>query len=72
MQLSEILTLNQSIAGQLNKVEAEVVNATAVLQAAIADLQAQLANQELPAEVAASFQAVQDAANALDNLNPDA
>jgi ACT domain-containing protein len=47
MLLSELLTKNQSIAGQLNKVEVEIVTKLAALQAAVDDLTEQLGNLEL-------------------------
>jgi ACT domain-containing protein len=71
MLLSDLLTINQSIAGQLNKVEVEIVSKLADLQAAIDDLTEQLGNLELTDEQTASVEAVQAAVDALDNLTPD-
>ena len=71
MLLSELLTKNQSIVGQLNKVEAEIVKKVADLQAAIDKLTEQMGDVELTAEQTASFDAVQTAVDALDALNAD-
>jgi DNA-binding protein H-NS len=71
MLLSELLTINQSIKGQLSKAEAEIIAKTAALQASIEALTAQLANAELTPEQAQSVTDVQAAAQALDDLNPD-
>ena len=71
MLLSELLTKNQSIVGQLNKVEAEIVKKVADLQAAIDKLTEQMGDVELTAEQIASFDAVQTAVDALDALNAD-
>jgi len=72
MLLSDLLTINASIVGQLNKVEVEIVKRLGDLQAAIDTLTQQLANLELTEEQAASFEAVRVAAQALDDIVPDA
>jgi hypothetical protein len=71
MLLSELLTINQSVKGQLNKVETEIIAKTSELQAAIDALTAQLADVALTPEQAQSVTDVQAAAQALDDLNPD-
>jgi hypothetical protein len=71
MKITELLTINTSIVGQLSKVEAEVIARTTALQAAIDDLTAQMANAELTPEQEASVVAVQAAAQKLDDINPD-
>jgi hypothetical protein len=71
MLLSELLTKNQSIAGQLNKVETEIVKKIADLQEAIDKLTAQMGDVELTAEQTASIEAIQTAVDALDNLTPN-
>jgi hypothetical protein len=71
MLLSELLTKNQSILGQLNKVEVELVTRLADLQEKVDTLTAQMGNVELTAEQTASIEAVQAAVDALDNLTPD-
>jgi hypothetical protein len=71
MLLSELLTKNQSIAGKLNKVEAEIVKKIADLQAAIDKLTAQMGDIELTAEQTASFDEVQTIVDSLDSLTPD-
>jgi hypothetical protein len=71
MKLSELLEVNQSVVGKLNKVEAEVVAAVSVLQARIDDLVAGLADVELTAEQAQSVADLQAAAQRLDDLNAD-
>ena len=71
MKLSELLTINESIKGQLNKAENEILAKTAVLQASIDTLTAQLADAPLTAEQEQSVKDVQAAAQALDDLNAD-
>jgi hypothetical protein len=71
MLLSELLTKNQSIAGKLNKVEAEIVKKIADLQAAIDKLTAQMGDIELTPEQTASFDELQTIADSLDSLTPD-
>jgi hypothetical protein len=72
MKLSELLAINTGIAGQLSKIETEVVTHAATLQAAIDNLTAQLADVVLTDEQAQSVNAVIAAAQRLDDLNPDA
>jgi hypothetical protein len=72
MLLSDLLAVNTSLAGQLSKVETEIVAKLAELQQAITDLQTQLADAPLTEAQAASVQAVVDGVNALDNIVPDA
>ena len=71
MLLSELLTKNTSIVGQLNKVETEIVKKIADLQEAVDDLTSQMGDVELTEEQTDSFDAVQTAVDALDNLNED-
>jgi hypothetical protein len=71
MKIAELLTINTSIAGQLSKVETEVVARFTALQKAIDDLTAQMANAELTPEQEASVIAVQTEAQKLDDLNAD-
>jgi len=71
MLLSELLTINTSLAGQLNKVEVEIVSKFNELQAAIAQLTAQLADTPLSDAQAASVNAVLAAAQRLDAIVPD-
>jgi hypothetical protein len=71
MLLSELLEINAGIAGQLNKVETEVVNKFAELQAAIDDLTTQLADAPLSEAQADSVNAVVAAAQRLDSIVPD-
>jgi SMC interacting uncharacterized protein involved in chromosome segregation len=71
MLLSELLTKNQSIAGQLNKVEVEIVKRISELQEAVDKLTQQLGNLELTEEQTASVEALQVAVDALDSVVPD-
>jgi hypothetical protein len=71
MKISELLTVNESIKNQLNKAEAEIVAKIAALQAAVDELTAQLANQDLTPEQVASLTALQESAQALDEIVPD-
>ena len=71
MLLSDLLTINTSLAGQLNKVEVEIVSKFNELQAAIAQLTAQLADAPLSDAQAASVNAVLAAAQRLDAIVPD-
>jgi uncharacterized coiled-coil protein SlyX len=71
MKLSEIFTINTSLAGQLNKVEAEVVAQVAALRAAIDQLTADLTDVTLTAEQAQSITDLQTIVQKLDDLNPD-
>ena len=72
MLLSDLLTINTSVSGQLSKVEAEVTARFAELQAAIDNLTALLADAPLTDAQAASVNDVAAAAQRLDDLNPDA
>lgn len=72
MKLSDLLAINTSLVGQLSKIETELVIKIDVLQAAIEDLTAQLADAPLSDEQAASVQAVLDAVDELDAIVPDA
>jgi hypothetical protein len=72
MKLDELLTINTSMAGQLSKVETEVVAHNNELQKTIDDLTKQMANAELTPEQEASVKAVQAAAQKLDDINADA
>ena len=71
MKISELLTLNTSIKGQLNKAEAEIVGKITELQAKIDALVAAAADADLPAEVAQSITDLQTASQALDDVVPD-
>jgi hypothetical protein len=72
MKLEELLTINNSIKDQLTKIDQEIIAKLADLQAAIDQLNQQLADVELTAEQAQSVQDVQDAVQALDDIIPDA
>lgn len=75
-----IMTSNADLTKQLNdaadqlaKSKAEVVAAVGVLTKEVADLQAQIAaGADVPPEVVAAAARVSAAAQALDDLNPDA
>jgi hypothetical protein len=71
MKISELLTANQSIKGQLNKAEAEIVGKVAELNAKIDELIAAAGNADLPEEVNQSIAEVQTAAQALDDIVAD-
>jgi hypothetical protein len=71
MKINELLTVNQSIKGQLNKAEAEIVGKLTHLQAAIDNLTQAAQNLDLPDEVVASIGEVQAASQALDDIVPD-
>jgi hypothetical protein len=71
MKLNELLTVNQSIKGQLNKAEAEIVGKVTELQTKIDELVANAANADLPDDVVQSITDVQTAAQSLDDLNAD-
>jgi hypothetical protein len=71
MKINELLTVNQSIKGQLNKAEAEIVGKVADLNAKIDALVAASADADLPAEVVTSIEEVQTAAQALDDIVAD-
>jgi hypothetical protein len=71
MKIEELVTINQSIKGQLNKAEAEIIARIANLNAKIDELIAAAANADLPQEVADSLLEVQSAAQALDDITPD-
>jgi hypothetical protein len=71
MKIEELVTINQSIKGQLNKAEAEILANIADLRAKIDELVAAAANADLPQEVVDSLTEVQAAAQALDDVNPD-
>ena len=71
MKLEELLTVNNSLAEQLSKIDLEIVAKLGALQAAIDELTAQLASVELTEEQAASVVAVQEAVNSLDAIVPD-
>jgi hypothetical protein len=72
MLLKDLLTINNSIKDQLTKIDQEIIAKLADLQAAIDQLNQQLADVELTAEQAQSVQDVQDAVQALDDIIPDA
>ena len=72
MKLSELLTQNESMAGQLSKVETEVLGALDALKATIAQLTADLADAPLTDEQAQSVANVQAGIDKLDALVPDA
>jgi hypothetical protein len=71
MLLSELLTKNESILGQLNKVEVEIVKKITDLQAAVDTLTQQLGDVALTDEQTASVEALQTAVDALDSIVPD-
>ena len=72
MKLSELLTQNESMAGQLSKVETEVLGALDALKATVAQLTADLADAPLTDEQAQSVANVQAGIDKLDALVPDA
>jgi hypothetical protein len=71
MKINELLTVNQSIKGQLNKAEAEIVGKVTDLQTKIDALVAAAEQADLPAEVVASIEEVQAAAQGLDDIVAD-
>ena len=71
MKLTELVTINQSIKGQLNKAEQEIIAKVADLQEKIDELVANAADADLPQEVVDSLTEVQTASQALDDLNAD-
>ena len=71
MKLSELLTVNNSIKDQLTKIDQEIITKMAELQAAIDELNGNLADMELTEEQAQSITAVQEAVAALDAIVPD-
>lgn len=71
MKLSELLSINQSITGQLSKIEVEVNAKIDELTGAVNTLTGQLADVPLTQEQMDSVTAVQAAVNALDALVPD-
>jgi len=72
MRLSDLLTLNNSLYGQVTKIDAEVTAKLAELQAAIDNLTATLADAPLTGEQASSVDAVVAAVQKLDGIIPDA
>jgi len=72
MKLSELLTQNESMAGQLSKVETEVLGALDALKATVTQLTADLADAPLTDEQAQSVANVQAGIDKLDALVPDA
>ena len=77
MKASEIVDQNNAIAATLTGAEQRITDKLntlsaneAALQAAVANLTAELANVELTPEQAASVVAVQDAANAINAIVP--
>ena len=71
MKLTEFVTINQSIKGQLNKAEQEIIAKVTTLQEKIDELVANAADADLPQEVVDSLTEVQTASQALDDLNAD-
>ena len=71
MRLQELLEINVSFAGQLSKIEAEILVKRDELHATIAALTAQLASVELTPEQAQSVADVQAAIDRLDAIVPD-
>jgi hypothetical protein len=71
MKLSELLTINQSIAGQLSKIETEILAAADRLRAQVADLTAQLADAPLSEAQTNSVNDVVAAVERLDAIVPD-
>jgi propanediol dehydratase small subunit len=68
MRLSDLLTLNNSLYGQVTKIDAEVTAKLAELQAAIDNLTATLADAPLTDEQASSVDAVVAAVQKLDDI----
>jgi hypothetical protein len=71
MKLSDLLTLNNSLYGQVTKIDAEVTAKLAELQAAIDNLTAILVDAPLTDEQTASVDAVVAAVQKLDDIIPD-
>ena len=71
MLLSDLLTINQSVVGQLNNAETKILAAMAALNATIVDLTTQLADAPLSQVQADAVNAVVAAAQNLDNIVPD-
>jgi hypothetical protein len=72
MKLSDLLTQNESMAGQLSKVETEVLGALAEMKATVAQLTVDLADAPLTDAQAQSVANVQAGIDKLDALVPDA
>ena len=68
MKLSDLLTLNNSLYGQVTKIDAEVTAKLAELQAAIDNLTAILVDAPLTDEQTASVDAVVAAVQKLDDI----
>ena len=71
MKLSDLLTINQSVSGQLNNAEVKILAAVKNLNDEIATLKQQLSDVDLSDDQAASVNAVVAAAEAIDNIIPD-
>jgi precorrin-2 methylase len=71
MKLEELVKINQSIKGQLNKAEQEILAKVATLQEKIDELIEAASTADLPQDVVDSLAEVQVAAQSLDDLNPD-
>jgi hypothetical protein len=71
MRLSELLSINVSIAGQLSKIETEILAAADRLRAQVADLTAQLADAPLSEAQTNSVNDVVAAVERLDAIVPD-
>jgi seryl-tRNA synthetase len=68
-ELAEQLTV---VAAQVNKAKTEIISATQVLQDKVSALEAAITNGDVPENVLAAFNEVKSAAQAVDDLNPDA
>ncbi len=71
MKLSELLAANESLVGQLNKVEVEIVTRLNDLQTAIDKLTLDLEDVDLTIDQENSVAEVQAAAQRLDDIIPD-
>ena len=72
MKLSEVIVQNESMAGQISKVEGEIIAKFAELQAQIAAMIVELADVTLSDTQAAAVNAVAEGVQRLDDIVPDA
>jgi len=72
MKLSEVIVQNESMAGQISKVEGEIIAKFAELQAQIAAMIVELADVTLSDSQAAAVNAVAEGVQRLDDIVPDA
>ena len=72
MKLSEVIVQNESMAGQISKVEGEIIAKFAELQAQIAAMIVELADVTLSDSQAAAVNAVAEGVQRLEDIVPDA